>query len=95
MGAIDKALRKALKKVYPEVDKVSLTDYRVVIPGEAKSTESTVRVAIELSDGKSSWRTMGVSTNIIEASIEGILDGMNYYLWKVKSSGTRHKHEKS
>ncbi len=95
VGAIDKALRKALKKVYPEVDKVSLTDYRVVIPGEAKSTESTVRVAIELSDGKSSWRTMGVSTNIIEASIEGILDGMNYYLWKVKSSGTRHKHEKS
>ncbi len=82
VGAIDAALRKALKKVYPEVEKVFLTDYRVVIPVAAKNTESTVRVTIEFSDGQSSWRTMGVSVNIIEASIEGMVDGMNYYLWK-------------
>ena len=85
VGAIDKALRKALRKVYPEVGKVSLTDYRVVIPGEVKSTESTVRVLIEMSDGKSGWKTMGVSASIIEASIKGMLDGMNYYLWKVRA----------
>jgi 2-isopropylmalate synthase len=88
VGAIDAALRKAVKRFYPEVDKVSLADYRVVIPGKVTSTDSTVRVTIELTDGKSSWRTMGVSNNIIEASMEGILDGMNYYLWKNKAANT-------
>ncbi len=94
VSAIDRALRKALRKVYPTVDKVSLTDYRVVIPGQANSTDSTVRVAIEMSDGRSRWRTMGVSTNIIEASVKGMLDGMNYYLWKSKPSRSAHTHEK-
>jgi 2-isopropylmalate synthase len=87
VGAIDAALRKASKKFYPEIDSVSLADYRVVIPGKVTSTDSTVRVTIELTDGKSSWHTMGVSNNIIEASMEGILDGMNYYLWKSKNPG--------
>jgi 2-isopropylmalate synthase len=84
VDAIDSALRKALKRVYPEISKISLTDYRVVLPEEVKNTASVVRVAIEFSDGASRWRTMGVSKNIIEASVEGLLDGLNYYLWKTR-----------
>jgi len=78
--AVDVALRKALTKVYPELEKVRLTDYRVLLPTEIKSTESVVRVTIEFSDGESSWRTEGVSTNLIDASVKALLDGIDYYL---------------
>lgn len=78
--AVDLALRRALSKVYPELEKVKLTDYRVVLPGEIKNTESTVRVTIEFSDNDRRWRTMGVSTSVIEASIKALVDGIDYYL---------------
>jgi 2-isopropylmalate synthase len=84
VDAIDSALRKALKRIYPEISRISLTDYRVVLPEEVKNTASVVRVAIEFSDGASKWRTMGVSKDIIEASVEGLLDGLNYYLWRTR-----------
>ncbi len=85
VDAIDSALRKALNRVYPALSKVFLTDYRVILPEEVKNTASVVRVTIEFSDGASRWRTMGVSKNIIDASVRGLLDGLNYYLWKTKA----------
>lgn len=78
--AVDKALRKALRRDFPSLDKVTLTDYRVILPGEIKNTESVVRVTIEFSDGKEKWRTMGVSANVIEASVKALVDGFDYYL---------------
>jgi 2-isopropylmalate synthase len=54
-------------------------DYKVILPGRVSSTASRVRVTIELSDGRESWRTMGTSTNIIEVSVSAILDGLNYH----------------
>ena len=78
--AVDVALRKALVKVYKELEAVKLTDYRVLLPTEIKSTESVVRVTIEFSDGLKSWRTEGVSTNLIEASVKALLDGIDYFL---------------
>ena len=78
--AVDIALRKALQKVYPELGKVKLTDYRVILPGEVKNTESVVRVTIEFTDGEKSWRTEGVSTSVIEASVMALIDGLDYYL---------------
>ena len=86
VNALDHALRRALTTVYPELSKVSLTDYRVILPGNVNSTESVVRVTIEFNDGKSRWRTMGVSNNIINASVKGLLDGLNYYLWRTKKN---------
>jgi 2-isopropylmalate synthase len=80
VNAIDLAMRKAFSREYPELSKIELTDYRVVLPGSVRSTESTVRVATELSDGSLRWRTMGISANIIDASVKGILDGLNYYI---------------
>jgi len=82
VNAVDIALRRALSKTYPEIAKLSLTDYRVILPGSINSTESKVRVTVELSDGASKWRTMGVSNSIVDASIMALLDGVNYYLWK-------------
>lgn len=78
--AIDMALRNALQKIYPELAEVTLTDYRVVLPGEVKNTESLVRVTIEFSNGKESWRTEGVSTSVVEASVMALVDGLDYYL---------------
>ncbi len=79
--AIDRALRSIASRLFPpELNNVRLTDYRVILPGEVKSTESVVRVLMEFSDGKVSWRTVGVSTSIITASVEALVDGLNYIL---------------
>ncbi|MEM0173510.1 MAG: citramalate synthase [Sulfolobaceae archaeon] len=78
--AVDLALRNALYKSFPELRKVTLTDYRVVLPGEVKNTESVVRVTIEFTDGTRKWRTMGVSTSVIQASVKALVDGIDYYL---------------
>ncbi|MUM64801.1 citramalate synthase [Acidianus infernus] len=78
--ALDMAVRNALQKVYPELSRVKLIDYRVVLPGEIKNTESLVRVTIEFTDGKDNWRTEGVSTSVIEASVIALIDGLDYYL---------------
>ena len=78
--AVESALREALVKEFPSLSSVALTDYRVTLPGEVKNTESIVRVAVECSDGSERWRTMGVSTNVVEASLRALVDGFDYYL---------------
>ena len=78
--AVDLALRRALSREFPEIQKVTLTDYRVILPGQVKNTESVVRVTIEFTDGNDSWRTEGVSTSVIESSIMALVDGLDYYL---------------
>ena len=90
VDAIDKALRKAFERNYSWIKGISLVDYKVILPGKVSSTASRVRVTVELSDGKESWRTMGTSTNIIEASVSAILDGLNYYLMLGKSVTSSH-----
>ncbi|MFQ5721729.1 MAG: citramalate synthase [Candidatus Aminicenantales bacterium] len=82
VNALDKALRKALEVFYPELKKMRLTDYkvRVINPGEA--TAAKVRVLIESTDGKESWTTVGVSTDIIEASCLALVDSIEYKLIK-------------
>ena len=80
VAAVDQALRRALEREYPELAAVRLTDYRVLIPGEAKDTQSVVRVTVELSDGERKWKTMGVSANVVDASVKALVDGLDYYL---------------
>jgi len=43
-------------------------------------------VLIEASDGERSWRTVGVSENIISASCEALLDSFEYKLYRDKNS---------
>ena len=80
VNAIDRALRNALQRVYPEIGEIKLIDYRVILPSEIKNTESVVRVTIEFTDGKINWRTEGVSRNVVEASVMALVDGFDYYL---------------
>ncbi len=84
VNALDGALRKALLQFYPSLIKVKLIDYKVRILEESVGTESQVRVLIESSDGVERWRTVGSSTNIIEASWLALADSLEYWLLKQK-----------
>ena len=80
VDALDRALRKALMHFYPQIKDVSLTDYRVRILDPTEATAAKTRVVIESSDGTSTWGTVGVSPNIIEASWEALVDSVEYKL---------------
>jgi len=82
VNALDQALRKALVEFYPGLSTVELVDYKVRILEESAGTASQVRVLIESSDGHRQWRTVGSSTNIIEASWLALADSMEYWLVK-------------
>jgi len=80
VNAIDSALRAALVKFYPELKKVKLTDYKVRILESETGTAAKTRVLIESSDGRDDWGTVGVSENIIEASLQALSDSIEYTL---------------
>jgi 2-isopropylmalate synthase len=85
VNALDKALRKALLGFYPSLSVVKLIDYKVRILEGSTGTESQVRVIIESSDGTEQWRTVGSSTNIIEASWLALADSLEHWLLKQKA----------
>ena len=80
INALDSALRAALIKFYPHLKKVKLTDYKVRILDSVTGTAARTRVLIESTDGKEEWGTVGVSENIIEASLQALVDSMEYRL---------------
>ena len=80
VGALDNALRKALSNEYPELEHITLEDYRVRVLDENIGSGATVRVLIDTSNGQGEWTTVGVSSNIIEASWEALTDGYLYGL---------------
>ena len=82
VDAIDNALRKALTKFYPEIAHMHLTDYKVRVLDENNGTASSVRVLIDQTDGIDHWGTVGVSSNLIEASWMALVDGIEYLLYK-------------
>ncbi|WP_048146979.1 citramalate synthase [Pyrococcus abyssi] len=82
VNALDLALRKALTKFYPELKEIKLVDYKVRVLGSEKGTAAKVRVLVQTSDGKKTWGTVGASTNIIEASLNAIMESMEYWLMK-------------
>ena len=80
VNALDNALRKALVEFFPSIERVRLQDYKVRVLDGHDGTESVVRVMIETTDGQRSWNTMGVSSNIIEASWQAMVDAISYWL---------------
>ncbi len=78
--ALDLALREALQTFYPCLAHVRLTDYRVRVLESSATTAAKVRVLIESTDGKHTWNTVGVSTDIIEASFLALTDSIVYKL---------------
>ena len=90
VNALDMALRKALVEFYPDIARIQLIDYKVRILEGSAGTESQVRVLIESSDGEQKWRTVGSSTNIIEASWLALADSLEY--WLVRNNGSSDQH---
>jgi 2-isopropylmalate synthase len=88
VGALDNALRKALTNEYPELEHISLEDYRVRVLDENVGSGATVRVLIDTSNGQREWTTVGVSDNIIEASWEALVDGYLYGLLHPRDDGS-------
>ena len=82
VNALDSALRKALRKFYPQVAEMHLTDYKVRVLDEKAGTAARVRVLIQSQDRDDSWWTMGVSENIIDASWQALVDSVEYKLLK-------------
>ena len=80
VNALDKAIKKALVKFYPELEKVDLYDYKVRILEEKKGTRAKTRVLIESGDEYTKWGTVGVSENIIEASWQALIDSIAFKL---------------
>lgn len=80
VSALDAALRKALVKFYPQIATFHLTDYKVRILDGGAGTSAKTRVLIESSNGEKRWTTVGVSTNILEASYQAVVEGIEYGL---------------
>ncbi len=80
VNALDRSLRKALERFYPALKTVRLTDFKVRVLNGNAATEAAVRVLIESTDGREVWTTVGVSTDIIEASWKALVDSIEYKL---------------
>jgi 2-isopropylmalate synthase len=80
VNALDNALRKALIQYYPDIKNVHLSDYKVRVLDEKGATAGKVRVLMESTDFNSTWNTLGVSSNIIEASWYALVDSLRYAL---------------
>ena len=84
VNALDHALRNLLVGAYPQLAHIHLTDYRVRILDTEADTDAVVRVLIDSTDGDRAWTTIGVSTNIIEASWQALTDAL---VWGLVHSG--------
>jgi 2-isopropylmalate synthase len=80
VNALDGALRSAIGQAYPSLRNLHLTDYKVRVLDTNKGTGAVTRVLIDSTDGDSSWSTIGVSENIIEASWQALSDSIVYGL---------------
>jgi len=78
--ALDRAVKKALVRFFPEIEEVRLVDYKVRVLDARRGTAAKVRVLIESRDGHQSWTTIGVSPNVMEASWNAIIDSVLYKL---------------
>ena len=87
VNALDKAVRIAIGRFYPDLAAIELTDYKVRVLDEKKGTGAVTRVLIVSDDGTESWGTVGVSENIIEASWEALVDSIDYGLSHGPSAG--------
>jgi 2-isopropylmalate synthase len=80
VSALDSALRKALSPSFPEVADIHLSDYKVRILDGHSGTGATTRVLIDSQSAHDSWSTVGASSNIIEASLQALVDSVEYGL---------------
>jgi 2-isopropylmalate synthase len=82
VNALDNALRKALGRFFPVLAGIRLIDYKVRVLDGTAATAATVRVLMRSTDGRHSWTTVGVSENVIEASLTALVDSIEYAILK-------------
>jgi 2-isopropylmalate synthase len=82
VNALDSALRSALVPYYPALADMQLADYKVRVLDNGSGTGARVRVLIESTDGKKRWGTVGLSSNVVEASWQALVDSVEYKLHK-------------
>jgi 2-isopropylmalate synthase len=90
VNALDNALRKALEQFYPSINNIHLADYKVRVIDEKDATAAKVRVLIESTDFNNTWNTVGVSSNVIEASWEALVDSIRYALLNMSKKTNIH-----
>ena len=86
LHALDRALRKVLDTFYPDLSNVHLTDFKVRVIDGQEATAAKVRVLLQSTDGDAVWTTVGVSTDIIEASWLALVDSIDYKLLKLEEA---------
>jgi 2-isopropylmalate synthase len=84
VNALDHALRQGLVRVYPELEPFELIDFKVRILDSMQGTDAVTRVLIEMADGQTSWSTVGVGPNLLEASWEALTDAT---IWGLRNAG--------
>ncbi|MCW8860384.1 MAG: citramalate synthase [Deltaproteobacteria bacterium] len=82
VNALDTAMRNALVSFYPQIAEVKLLDYKVRVLPSSQGTDSVIRVLVESGDRDSRWGTVGVSSNVIDASYQALADALTYKLYK-------------
>ncbi|MFT4035846.1 MAG: citramalate synthase [Patulibacter sp.] len=78
VNALDAALRAAISEVHPHVADIELVNFKVRILDAEKGTGANIRVLVDASDGIDTWGSIGVSTNLIEASWQALVDSLAY-----------------
>ena len=87
VNALDSALRLALTTHYPELASIRLTDFKVRVLNVKEGTAAKVRTVVDSADAGEVWSTVGVSTNIIDASWHAVVDSIEYGLLRKKTEG--------
>ncbi len=93
VNALDKALRLAIERRFPEVHGIHLVNYSVRILDEDRGTAANTRVLIDSSDGRENWGSVGVGVNVVEASWQALVDSISYGLLRGAAGGDMHDQE--
>jgi 2-isopropylmalate synthase len=80
VNALDAAVRQALTDRYPALSRIHLTDFKVRVVDGGAATGAVVRVLIDSTDGEEVWTTVGVHSNVIEASWQALMDSLLFGL---------------
>lgn len=76
--ALDAALRGAITARHPHLADIELVNFKVRILDETKGSDARIRVLVDASDGVETWGSIGVSTNLIEASWQALVDSLEH-----------------
>ena len=85
VSALDRALRAALSDRYPALERIHLTDFKVRVLDSADGTSAVTRVLIDTTDGETTWTTIGVSGNVIDASWHALEEAVVFGLLRASA----------